>query len=300
MNVLVACEFSGRVRDAFLKRGHNTISCDLLPTEKPGPHFQGDIFELLRAQEIIKNHVVENPCVKLTTIAVIINKDKFWIGDNSCDLPQKECPRGSLPTGVGYELCKTICKQPHHAEVSACLKAGVEAEGGNLFLSGHYYCCDPCLDTMKKHEIKNSCLIPEKGWDMMIAHDPCTYQCNSGVRWLHTEEGRWKLLDESCEFTKKLLNADIEKIVRENPIPHKYAIERIGRKYDQIIHPWQHGHPESKATCLWLQNLEPLEPTNIVSGREQRIWKLSPSKDRSKLRSETFPGIAEAFAQQWG
>ena len=187
MKVLIACEFSGIVRDAFIAKGHDAVSCDLLPTERPGPHIQGDVLEIL-----------------------------------------------------------------------------------------------------------------DDGWDMMIAHDPCTYQCNSGVRWLHTNFSRWQLLEDSCEFTKKLLGAPIEKIARENPIPHKYALERIGCKYDQIIQPWQFGHPETKATCLWLQNLSKLEPTDIVKGREQRIWKMGPSKNRSKNRSRTFPGIANAMADQWG
>lgn len=197
MKVLVACEFSGIVRDAFIAKGHQAVSCDLLPTERPGPHIQGDVLEIL----------------------------------------------------YGSRLTRQM---------------------------GIYK------------------------WDMLIAHDPCTYQCNSGVRWLYERLSRWDLLDESCELTKKILNAPIEKIARENPIPHKYAVQRIGRKYDQIIQPWQFGHPETKATCLWLQNVDPLEPTNIVEGREQRIWKMSPSKDRGKLRSETFPGIAKAMAEQWG
>jgi len=196
MKVLIACEFSGIVRDAFIARGHDAVSCDLLPTERPGPHIQGDVLEIL-----------------------------------------------------------------------------------------------------------------DDGWDMMIAHDPCTYQCNSGVRWLWMKNVyekkrrnrlRWKLLDESCKFTKKLLDAPIEKIARENPIPHKYALERIGRKYDQIIHPWQFGHGETKATCLTLINLPKLKPTNIVEGREARIHKMSPGKDRGKQRSIILQGFADAFASQWG
>ena len=142
MRVLVACEFSGRVRDAFIKRGHDAWSCDLLPTDVPGPHIQGDVLEVL-----------------------------------------------------------------------------------------------------------------ENGWDMLIAHDPCTYQCNSGVCHLYNKDGtlskkRWESLDESCEFTRKLLKAPIKRIARENPIPHKYAVQRIGKKYDQIIQPYQFGHPERKATCF--------------------------------------------------
>ncbi|MFX0183377.1 MAG: hypothetical protein ACFE95_09885 [Candidatus Hodarchaeota archaeon] len=151
------------------------------------------------------------------------------------------------------------------------------------------------------------------GWDMMIAHDPCTYQCNSGVRHLISKEKIWNLkryalLKESCEFTKKLLNVSIPKICRENPIPHKYAVQLIGRKYDQIIHPYQFGHLEKKATCLWLKNLEPLQETNNVyeemlklpKNKSQRIHYLPPSKERGKLRSITYQGIATAMADQWG
>ena len=101
-------------------------------------------------------------------------------------------------------------------------------------------------------------------------------------------------------FFWRLLHTDIPKVAVENPIPHKYAVEIIGRKYDQLIQPWQFGHGETKATCLWLKGLPKLKPTNIVSGREQRIWKMAPSKDRQKLRSVTFRGIADAMAEQWG
>ena len=142
-------------------------------------------------------------------------------------------------------------------------------------------------------------------WDMMIAHDPCTYQCNSGVRWLYNKDGsrnmeRWLELERSCRFTKKLLDAPIEKICRENPIPHKYAVKLIGRTYDQIIQPWQFGHGETKATCLWLKNLRKLGTTKLVAGREARIYRMSPGEDRGKLRSITLPGIADGFAEQWG
>lgn len=165
------------------------------------------------------------------------------------------------------------------------------------------YSCDiiDCSGGHPEWHIKCDVLdILNDGWDMMIAHDPCTYQCNSGVRWLHKDPDRWQLLDDSCIFTRKLLDADIEKIVRENPIPHKYALERIGRKYDQIVHPWQFGHPESKATCLWIKGLDDLQPTDIVEGREGRIWKMPPSKDRAKLRSKSYPGMLKAMADQWG
>lgn len=187
MRVLVACEYSGRTRDAFLRRGHDAMSCDLLPTDVPGPHYQGDV-----------------------------------------------------------------------------------------------------RDVLGEH------------WDLIIAHPECTYITNSGVRWLDTDASRWKKLYAACHFFKLFLNHECERIAIENPIPHKYAADWIGRKYDQIIHPWMFGHGETKATCLWLKGLPKLRPTCIVDGREPRIHKLPPTADRWKIRSETYTGIADAFAEQWG
>jgi hypothetical protein len=135
---------------------------------------------------------------------------------------------------------------------------------------------------------------------LLIAHPPCTYLCNSGVSWLHKDESRWDKMRSGAEFFKKIMELDIYAIAIENPIMHKYAVEIIGERQDQVIQPWQFGHGETKATCLWLKNLPKLEPTNIVSGRVQRLHKLPPSKDRSKLRSTTYQGIGEAFANQWG
>ena len=147
-------------------------------------------------------------------------------------------------------------------------------------------------------------------WDMMIAHPPCTRLANSGVRWLK-ERDLWRELEDAVVFFNQLKYADIEKIAIENPIPHKYArdgfeeypgyipFEGIG-KYDQLIQPWQFGHGETKATCLWLKNLPKIKPTDIVSGRDGRIWKIPPSPERAKERSKTFPGIASAMAEQWG
>lgn len=187
VKVLIACEFSGIVREAFARRGHDAWSCDFLPSEIEGQHIQGDVV----------NHLND-------------------------------------------------------------------------------------------------------GWGLMLIFDPCTYQCNSGVRWLYEIPDRWGLLERSCEFTRKLLEAEIPKIGRENPIPHKYAIELIGRKYDQIIQPWQFGHGETKATCLWLKNLPLLILTNIVEGRSARVHHEPPSRDRWKNRSRTYQGIADAMAEQWG
>lgn len=197
MRVLVACEFSGIVREAFRQRGHDAWSCDLLPSEQPGPHLQCDVLTVL-----------------------------------------------------------------------------------------------------------------DRGWDLMIAHPDCTYLTNSSVQWLHRfpkkpkphvlyGPARWQALDAAGQFFRQLLNAPIPLIACENPIPHKYAVERIGF-YDQLIHPWQFGHGEMKSTCLWLKNLPPLKPTEIVEGREQRVFHESPSKDRWKKRARTFQGIADAMADQWG
>ena len=195
MKVLVACEYSGTVRDAFLRRGHDAVSCDLLPTDSPGPHYQGSVTDILA-----------------------------------------------------------------------------------------------------------------DGWDLMIAHPPCTYMTNSGVTWLHKDPARWALLDEAAKFFSELLNAPIPRIAIENPIMHKHAKERIGNiKQTQVIQPWMFGHTEQKATCLWLKGLQALTPTNNVKeemlklpARErQRLHYLPPSADRWKLRSTTYKGIAEAMATQW-
>lgn len=139
----------------------------------------------------------------------------------------------------------------------------------------------------------------DDNWDLLVAHPPCTRLCNSGVRWL-SERNLWNEMKSSALFFKKLLDCNIPKKCIENPIPHKYALEIIGRKYDQIIQPYMFGHGETKATCLWLENLPKLKPTNVVDGREARIHRMPPSKDRSRLRSKTYPGIAKAMAEQWG
>lgn len=181
MNVLVACEFSGVVRDAFVRRWHNAWSCDFLPTESPGPHVQGDVLDLL---------------------------------------------------------------------------------DGN--------------------------------WDLMIAFPPCTHLAVSGARWFKYKQ---KEQAEALEFVRKLLDAPIPRIALENPVS---VISTKIRKPDQYIQPWMFGHGETKKTCLWLKNLPPLKPTNIVDGREGRVWKEPPGPDRWKNRSRTYFGIAEAMAEQWG
>ena len=181
MKVLVACEYSGVVRDAFAAKGHYAMSCDLLPSETPGPHYQGDIRDIL-------------------------------------------------------------------------------------------------FNT----------------WDLMIAHPPCTHLSVSGARWF---KDKLPEQAEALDFVRLLLEAPIARIALENPI--SIISSRI-RKPDQIIQPWQYGHGETKATCLWLKGLPPLVPTDVVEGREARVHKMPPSPDRWKERSRTFTGIAAAMADQWG
>lgn len=108
----------------------------------------------IRIDEIVK-HVDTSKCAKQTTIAIIVNGDQFWVGSNWCKNPQNECPRKDMPTGQGYELCQSVCQQNAHAEVDACMKAGKDADGGTLYLIGHYYCCDDCKDVMEEYGIKD-------------------------------------------------------------------------------------------------------------------------------------------------
>ena len=172
------------------------------------------------------------------------------------------------------------------------------------------YSCDilDCSGGRPEWHIKDDVLNHlNDGWDMMIAHPPCTRLSNSGVMWLH-KRNLWDDLNKSVDFFKKLHNSNIPKIAIENPIPHKYALEKIGIKYNQIIQPFMFGHTERKATCLWLKNLPLLKSTNNVKKEmlllpkniAQRIHYLPPGKNRSILRSKTFPGIAKAMAEQWG
>ena len=187
MRVLVACEFSGVVREAFRRRGHDAWSCDILASEIPGQHFQCDVIGLL-----------------------------------------EEYQRKGM------------------------------------------------------------------SWDLMIAHPSCQHLAVSGARWF---KGKEKEQADSLLFVRALLDAPIERIALENPIS---VISTKIRKPDQIIQPWQFGHGETKATCLWLKNLPKLKPTNVVDGRSARVHREPPSPDRWKNRSRTFAGVAEAMAEQWG
>lgn len=136
--------------------------------------------------------------------------------------------------------------------------------------------------------------ILSENWDIGIFHPPCTHLAVSGARWFKDKK---ELQEEALEFVWELMNAPIEKVCVENPV--SIISSRI-RKPDQIIHPWQFGHPETKTTCLWLKGLQPLQPTDVVEGREARIHHMSPSPDRWKERSRTYKGIAAAMAEQWG
>lgn len=132
-------------------------------------------------------------------------------------------------------------------------------------------------------------------WDMIIAFPPCTDLAVSGARWF-PEKIKNGCQQRSIEFFMKFANCGCEKIAIENPIG---IMSRVWRKPDQIIQPWMFGHGETKATCLWLKNLPPLKPTNIVSGREPKVWKMTPGPDRAKMRAKTYTGIARAMAEQW-
>lgn len=194
MRVLVACEYSGTVRDQFIKAGHDAVSCDILPSKRPGPHIQDDVLAVLN-----------------------------------------------------------------------------------------------------------------DGWDLMIAHPPCTYLANSSNKHLYLDADREAKTLEAAAFFCALLNADIPRICVENPIM-RHAVERVGRKQDQVIQPYQFGHMETKATCLWLKNLPLLKPISDLkaatyaqhNNERQKMFYMSPSPERGLLRSKTCHGFAWAMAQQWG
>jgi site-specific DNA-cytosine methylase len=132
------------------------------------------------------------------------------------------------------------------------------------------------------------------GWDLLVAFPPCTHLAVSGARWFPTKQQEQTL---ALLFVQNLFAAPIERIALENPVG---IISTRIRKPDQVVQPWWFGHGETKATCLWLKNLPPLKPTNIVAGRQARVHKMSPGPNRAKERSRTLPGLAAAMAAQWG
>jgi hypothetical protein len=178
----------------------------------------------------------------------------------------------------------------------ACEESGVVREEFNRL--GHdAWSCDILPSRIPgKHLQRDIYTVSVDWWDMMIAFPPCTDLCVSGARWF-SEKIKKGIQQKSVEFFLKLAQSKIPKICIENPVG---IMSRIYRKPDQIIQPWQFGHGETKATCLWLKNLTKLVPTKIVSGRDGRVWKMPPGPDRARERSKTFHGIAAAMAEQWG
>ena len=190
----------------------------------------------------------------------------------------------------------------------ACEYSGVVRDAFRA--KGHYaMSCDLLpTDVPGEHYEGDVFDIIDDDWDLMVAHPPCTFLSNSGVQHLHKDTKRWLDLFDGAEFFKKLLDADIPKIAVENPIMHKYAKRLIGDvKQSQVVQPWMFGHLEQKATCLWLKGLPTLTETNNVKvgmmklpkSERERLFHLPPSKDRWKLRSTTYRGIATAMARQW-
>jgi len=171
--------------------------------------------------------------------------------------------------------------------------------------------CDllPADDRSNRHIVGDARAILNDGWDLlMVAHPPCTRLCNSGVRWLSvpppgkTADQMRHELQEGAALFSAFWNAPVERICVENPVMHRHAKALIQNYQEpaQSVQPWQYGHGETKRTCLWLKNLQPLKPTNIVEGREARVHRMPPSADRWRERSRFFPGIADAMADQWG
>lgn len=182
-----------------------------------------------------------------------------------------------------------------------------------LKLGHNAWSCDflPAENPKNHYQCDLLTVLDAQKWDLLVAHPSCQYLCNSGVSWLYKRNKdnkvtkqkdmtRWVDMVNGAKFFKKLLDCDIPRICLENPIPHKYALAHIGRKYDQIIQPWQYGHTETKATCLWLKGLPKLAPTSIVEPVNGcMVHKLSPGPDRWKIRSRTYDGIGKAIAKQF-
>lgn len=161
------------------------------------------------------------------------------------------------------------------------------------------FSCDlvPCSGGHPEWHLQQDVLPLLRGsWDLIIAHPPCTDLASSGARWF-PEKRRDGRQQRAIEFFMAFVNCDCPRLAIENPVG---IMSTQYRKLDQIIQPWQFGHGETKATCLWLRGLPPLVSTNIVEGRENRVWRMSPSSDRARLRSKTYSGIARAMAEQWG
>jgi len=176
-------------------------------------------------------------------------------------------------------------------EFSGVVRCAFRALGHDAFS------CDllPAEDGSEFHIQDDAIIVSHRGdWDLMVAHPPCTHLAVSGARWFKEKAAEQ---NSALSFVWTLLRAPVPRIALENPIS---IISSKIRKPDQIIQPWQFGHGETKATCLWLKGLPKLVPTNIVAGREARVHRMPPGPDRWKERSRTFEGIAAAMAQQWG
>lgn len=161
------------------------------------------------------------------------------------------------------------------------------------------YSCDilPCSGGHPEWHLQQDVMpLLDQDWDMVIAFPPCTHLCVSGARWFKQKREDGRQLDAYMFFRQFTYLHHIQKVAIENPVG---IMSKLYRKPDQIIQPWQFGHPETKATCLWLKGLPKLAPTSVVEGREQRVWRMAPSPERALLRSKTFPGIARAMATQW-
>lgn len=189
-------------------------------------------------------------------------------------------------------------------EVSGVVREAFRARGHDA------WSCDLQPSSSIRHIQRDAREVIRDGWDLMIAHPPCTYLSNSGAHWLHRRPERWELMREGAAFFRLLLDAaDIPRIAVENPVMHKYAVEIIGRRQDQTIQPYEFGHPESKRTCFWLKGLPLLRATDRLPLPASGHWenqcpggqnRLGPSPERAAMRAKTYSGIAAAIADQWG
>lgn len=159
---------------------------------------------------------------------------------------------------------------------------------------------DPCFRSphWRRHLEQDVRPLLRERWDLIIAHPPCTYLCQSGVRWLHEKEGRWEQMLEGVQFFLECLLANSSRVAVENPPPHKYAVEYVGRP-TQTVRPWMFGNPEVKPICLWLRGLPQLQPTKVISGRRNDMYLTSGGEGKGKLKSIFFPEVAQAMAAQW-
>lgn len=241
--VLIACEYSGAVRDAFVERGFFARSVDLLPTES------------------------HNQAVKFRGDFGCMNHPTYVVGCEDCEYDEPYCHDCDA---FAYEC---LCMGPTEDEA----EYAESCEQGARHLSGDLFSVEDL-----------------ESYDLVIAHPPCTHLAVSGARWF---KAKGHLVDDALDFVRRIMALPVKRLCIENPVS---IISTRIRKPDQVIQPWQFGHGETKATCLWLKGLPKLEPTKIVAGREARIHKMPPSKDRAKLRSLTYAGVAAAMADQWG